>query len=65
MIQNQIVLRSHSIFYVRDSGYCFWCKAPCCRIDIAFEAFLCRDCEPAVWADIDRINRAQFGEDYA
>ena len=53
--QTAIVLYNGYIFYTNQIGNCFWCKDPCCRIDIGFESYLCRDCEPAVMEDLQRL----------
>lgn len=53
-----IQLHNPMIFYTSKIDKCFWCKDPCCRIDLFYEAFLCRDCEAAVIEDMNRFSQA-------
>lgn len=58
-----LMLYSRCIFYTSEIGQCFWCKQPCCRIDICYEAYLHHDCEAGVNEDLKRLNEKQFGEE--
>lgn len=55
-----IALYSDTIFYTSAIGQCFWCSAPCCRVDVCYEGYVCRDCESEVEADLRRLEQQFF-----
>jgi len=55
---SSITLHNPDIFYTSEIDRCFWCNEPCCRVDLCFEAYLHRDCEPAIGEDLKRLAEA-------